>query len=325
MPSPTPSDVHVDKMLTNISVAYAQSRENYVADKVFPMVPVAKQSDRYFLYSKGDLLRDDAKERAPGTESAGSGVSIDNTPSYYCPVVSYHEDVSDQLRANADIPLNPFRDSAENTMEKLLIKKERTWAAAFFAASIWDSDWTGKASSPSTNEFLQWDVANSDPLTDAAAAKEVVRALTGYEPNTMVVGPEVYSILKNHSAVTDRIKYTQKGIVTADLLAGLFEVEKFLVAKAIYNSAIEGAADSVANIYGKHCLLAYAAPNPSIRRPSGGYTFQWNGLVGSGEMGIRTKRFRMEHLESDRVEGEMAFAQKLVCADMGIFLADAIG
>jgi hypothetical protein len=41
-------------------------------------------------------------------------------------------------------------------------------------------------------------------------------------------------------------------------------------------------------------------------------------------MGARIKRFRMEELAADRVEGEMAFDMKLVGADLGIFFYDAI-
>ncbi len=46
---PTQTDVHVNQPLTNISVAFMQSDAGFVARKVFPVVPVAKQSDRYYV------------------------------------------------------------------------------------------------------------------------------------------------------------------------------------------------------------------------------------------------------------------------------------
>lgn len=320
---PTLSDVHVNKPLTNIAVAYMQARENYVATQAFPTVPVLKQGDRYFVFDKGDLLRDEAQLRAPGTESAGSGVAIDNTPSYYCDVYAYHEDVSDQLKANADAPLSPERDSTENVMQKLMTKRERLWAASYFATSVWTTDRQGVAS-PTGTQFKQWDASGSDPITDIGVSKENIRALTGFMANTLVVGPLVWNILKNHSAILDRIKYTQKGIVTEQLVAPLLGVDKLLVANAIYNSAIEGQTAVMADIYGKAALLTYSAPAPSIRRPSAGYCFSWKGLIGSGEGGVRIKKFRMEHLESDRIEGEMAWQFKVVCADCGVYMYDAI-
>ena len=50
MPQPYSGQVHVDRPLTNISVAYLQNDNDYIADKVFPVVPVMKQSDRFFVY-----------------------------------------------------------------------------------------------------------------------------------------------------------------------------------------------------------------------------------------------------------------------------------
>ena len=88
---------------------------------------------------------------------------------------------------------------------------------------------------------------------------------------------------------------------------------------AIQNTANEGAAASHSFIGGKHAMLCYAAPSPGIMTPTAGYTFSWTGHVGAGEEGVRIKRFRMEENASDRIEGEMAFVQKRVSADLGAF------
>jgi len=50
MPLLTPSQVHIDQPLSNLTLAYVQSNENFVADKVFPVVGVARQSDKYCEY-----------------------------------------------------------------------------------------------------------------------------------------------------------------------------------------------------------------------------------------------------------------------------------
>ena len=52
MPQPHVNNVHVDAILTNISVAYMQKADNYIADKVFPVVAVDKKSDKFFKYTK---------------------------------------------------------------------------------------------------------------------------------------------------------------------------------------------------------------------------------------------------------------------------------
>ena len=61
MTNPTAGDVHVDRLLGNISTAYIQKQSAFIADKAFPIVPVDNKSDRYTSYSKEDWLRDVAQ------------------------------------------------------------------------------------------------------------------------------------------------------------------------------------------------------------------------------------------------------------------------
>jgi len=314
MPKPTNRDVHVDRPLTNLSVAYMQSAAGFISDKVFPPVPVMKKSDSYFTYAKDDWFRIDAKERAPSTESAGGGYEL-STETYVCKRYSFHKDVDDELRANADQPINPDRDATEYITRQLMLKREKLWTEKYFTTSVWGADVT-----PGT----LWSASGSDPIGDVDAQKDSIESVTGFRPNVLVVGPRVHTVLKNHADVQERIKYTQRGIVTEELLASLLGVDKYLVARAVVNSAKEGQTASMDYMYGKNALLVYAAPSPGIMQPSGGYTFSWNGLLGAGATGSRIKRFRMDEIESDRVEGDMAFDQKVVGADLGVFLNGVI-
>jgi hypothetical protein len=110
MAQPTLTSVHVNRPLTNISQAYMQDNDDYIAGKIFPMVPVQKQSDSYFIYTKDDWFRSVAQLRGPGTESAGGGYPL-TTATYYAPVYAVHKDVDEQVRANSDDPLNADRDA----------------------------------------------------------------------------------------------------------------------------------------------------------------------------------------------------------------------
>jgi hypothetical protein len=322
---PNRGDIHVNTPLTNLSVAYIQDQKNFIADKVFPLVPVQKQSDRYFVYDKGDLFRDEAVERAPGTESAGGDYDSDNTPSYYCPVFAFHKDVDDNERANSDTPLRPDEDATIFVTQKHLIKRDVLWANSYFKAGIWSTELSGVAADPGgANQILKWSAAGSAPVKDVQNYITAVSELTGYVPNTVVLGAYVYTLLQNHPDIMDRIKYTQRGVVTEDILASLWGVDKVLVPRSVINTAAKGKITRNQFIHGNHVLITYAAPNPGIRVPSAGYTFAWQGLFGAQAYGMRMKSFRMEHLESDRIEGEMAFDQKMVCSDLAVFLKDMV-
>lgn len=320
---PTPGDVHVNTPLTNISVAYMQNAANFIGTSAFPNIPVQKQSDRYYTFDRGDFNRDEMQERAPGTESVGGGYNVDSTPTYYCRVYAFHKDVHDQMRANADSALQPDREATQFVSQKAMIKREKVWATAYFQSGIWATDITGVAATPTGNQELHWNDAASTPIESVRAAKRSVLEATGYEPNKLVLGKPVYDTLLDHPDIIDRLKYGQTAgapaMANRDKLAQLFEVDEIMVSKAIENTAAEGAAEASSFILGKHALLCYAAPSPGLQTPTAGYTFSWTGYLGASSEGVRVKNFRMENLESDRIEIQMAFDCKLVGADLGYF------
>ncbi len=111
------------------------------------------------------------------------------------------------------------------------------------------------------------------------------------------------------------------------------EIDQLLVMDAVKNTGAESssegagainAGESNAFIGGKAALLVYAAPSPSLMTPSGGYSFSWTGFMGAGALGQRIKRFRMEHLESDRIEIQMAYTQKIIAPEAGTFFTSII-
>jgi hypothetical protein len=330
---PTRGDVHVNRPLTNISVAYLQSQNSFVADRVFPNIPVAKQSDRFFTYDRGEFNRDEMKERAPGTESAGGTYSLDSTPTYYAPVQSFHKDIPDQIRANTDSPLNPDREATEYVTHKGLIRRERTFVSNFFTTGIWTYQADGVSSGAtaassfdptngSNNNKLQWNDAASTPIEDMRQGLRYVHESTGFRPNKAVMGRPVYDTLVDHPDIVarlDRGQTTGPAKANREAIAALLELDEVLVMDAIYNSAKKGATNAHSFIGGKNVLLAYAAPTPGIMTPSAGYTFSWTGYLGATQNGMRIKRFRMDALESDRVECDQAYAQKLIGADLGYF------
>lgn len=324
---PDRSDMHIDKALTNISVQYLQDPANYIAGQVFPMVPVKKQSDRYFVYLRDDWFRDEAEERAPGTESAGGDYEIDNSPTYFCRKFAYHKDVVEEDRANADDPLTPDEDAVSFVTDKLLLNKENKWAKTFFKEGVWAFDYEGMASGGTGGEFIYWDdYANSNPIENVTTFSTEQSERTGKRPNTIVMGRRAYDALKNHPDFLDRVKYTQKGVVTTDLIAEMFDVERVLVANAIQNTAERGKTADMSFIMGNHVLLCYTTNAPKLKTATAGYTFVWTGLMGANAFGGRINRFSMPALGigTERIECELAYDMKVVAADMGTFLKNAV-
>lgn len=330
MAQPTMYDVHVNRPLTNISIAYQQDFASFVAGKVFPKVPVAKQSDRYFVYQRGNAIRDAMQIRAAGTESAGTGFTIDSTPTYFADVRALHHDIPDMIRANSDQPLNPDADATRFLTQLSWISMEKVFVSKYFTTSIWsNTDQTGVASAPAANQYLQWNNSASTPIEDIRGQMTIVQlASGGFRPNKFVMGRQVADKLYDHPDIIDRVKAGQTPGAPAmgndEALAKILGLDEVLVMDAVENTANESATDSNAFIGGKSALLVYAAPSPGLMVPSAGYTFTWTGWFGAEEAGTRMKTFRMENLESTRVEIQSAYDLKTVGTDMGVFFATAV-
>lgn len=316
----------VSPALTQIAVAWQQQQDRFAATALFPQVDVGVQAGSYVTYKKGDWFRTDAAVRAPGTETAGSGWN-ESFDTYFAKPYGVHKDIDGMTRQNAvAVGRQPDKDAARFVANQLLLRREIDFVNKFFTTGVWTTLMTGVVSAPSGSQFFQFnDYTNSDPIQTVAAQKLALEQLTGLSPNVLICGPQVRLQIANHPKVINRIQYTQRAILTDELLASLFEVDKFIVPKAIQNTANEGAAaDSFAFLWPKAMLLAYVTDAPSTEVPTAGATFTWTGYLGAGATGTRVRRYRIEERDVDRIEAEMAYDMKVVAADLGVFFTSAV-
>ncbi len=316
----TPSSVHIDQPLTNLTLAYVQSQENFIADKVFPTVGVAKQSDKYYIYDRASMNRSgDVKKLAPRTEVDRIGLALSNS-SYYADVYGLGMDFDEQTLANEDAALEIRAAGAQTLVNRILIDREEKFASTFFAASVW----TGE----STPANLWSDYTNSTPITDVTTARRAMQLTSGgYKPNTMVVGKEVRDILINHPDILARLNggatVSNTALVTNAKLAEIFEVESFFVMEAVKNSGAEGLAESNAFIGGKHALLTHTPSSAGLMTPAAGLTFAWNSISGVNNLGVSIESFSDDALKrmqvAEHIQAKLAYDMKVVGADLGYF------
>lgn len=316
---------HIDRALTNISVAYQQGANAFIADKIFPIVPVQKRSDVYFQYSKEDMFRDEVQERGRGAESVGGNWNAELKDPYYCRRYAYHYDITEEERANYDQPLNVERDTVEWLTAKMLLNREMRFVDTFFKEGVWGKDMKGGT------DFDKFNDATADPVVAINDIMLEMAGSTGVKPNFMIMSPDVFYALKQHEAIIDRIKYTQKGIVTADLIASLFEIDNIYVPWGVVNDSPQTPNyseehDNTQFIYKGRILVGHRAMRPSLKTPTAGYIFAWKGLMGSSAFGTRVNRIAMDMLGigTERIEMECAYDMKPICPDMGVFMTDVI-
>ena len=320
MPLLTPSSVHIDAPLTNLTIAYVQDQNNFVADKVFPTVAVERQSDKYYEYDRANMNRSgDVKKLAPRTEVNRIGQKVSNT-SYFADVYGLGMDFDQQTLATEDTALDIRSSGAQTLTTRLLIHREEQFASTFFAAGVW-----GTQTTPAN---LWSDYTNSTPLVDVTTASRTMQLKSGgFKPNTMVVGKEVRDILINHPKVLARLNggstVQNPALVTDNMLAQIFEVENFYVMEAVQNSSVEGVAESNAFIGGKHALLVHGPKNAGLMVPAAGLTFAWNTLEGVNNLGVTVESFSDDALKrqqvAEHIQVKMSYDMKVTGADLGYF------
>ena len=300
---PELSNVHTDKILTNISVQYRNAA--LVGTQLMPIVAVKKESDKYYIYdSKAARFRIPKTLRAPKTDSKTVDWKV-TTDTYSCEEYALNDLIDDREKANADKPLKLEVDTVEFLTDILQLDLEmriKTILAANLSANTVDVLW----SIPGT----------SNPIDDIEVGKAAIHAVIFKEPNILLLGKAVFDILKHHPDILDRIKYVQKGVVTAELMAAVFGVDKVIVGAAGYNTAKEGKTASYSYLWGKNAILAYVEPRPGVKKFSLGYVFQ--------SRKFQTRRARLETRHSDWFEVSDLEDEKMVCTSAGYRIFPAV-
>lgn len=301
--------VHFDRALTTLSIKRVNS--DFAADQVFGQVPVDKQSNKYFIYGQEAFQPlDDA--RRPGAVAN----EVDWAPSsdlYYAEGHALKEIVPDEVKANADVPLDIDADTVALLTDLINLNKERL--AASLALD------TGTITTVALSGGSSWsDPVNSDPLRDVENAKPIVHKDIGKIPNRFLLSYPVYQALRWNRSIIERIKYSMPaftGTLNADLMAQAFDVEKVIVAAALYSTSGEGVTPVVKDyVWGKNALLFYQPPAMGLRTIGFGGQFRW--LFGMGRDGYEStvgwlvKRWREEGRTGDYIEVQSYHALKVI-------------
>jgi len=264
MPQPTPQMVHVDKAMSNVSIAY--SNAEYIGTQVFPSVTVGQQTDEYFIYKQGDWFRDEATQRAPGNAPNVAGFNLSTCP-YVCINYAIRTEVPDEVRDNADSVIQPYRDAVEFGTNLIELAQERRIASLVTTSCAW-----GTSACPT----VQWSTDTSDPFTDIKTGVATVRDAIGRRPNVIVMGAQVWDELSIHPDLVARAQYTiLGGLLQPDELGKLYNIPKVLIGESIYNSADEDVTVVMTNIWGKKLWIGYVAPTVTLKTATAGITINW--------------------------------------------------
>lgn len=314
---PVVQKVHVDKMLTNISVGY--KNEDFIADEIFKVVSVQKQSDRYYVYGK-EMFRVTDDRRAPGTSANEVDWSLSDD-TYFCEGHAQRHFVPDEAIQNADEEFDLEAEATEFVTNKILLNKENFAAQKLLDSDNYDSDLvvaTGGSGQPA-----KWsDYENSDPLALIEEMRVAVHQKSGLPVNTLILSQPVYSKLRIHPKLVSVFKNTDISIVPLNVMAELFEVDRILIGKALKSTAItQDGNDPLGYIWGKSAILAYVPTRPARKTPALGYQFQW---VRGGQGAVQVSKWYDQDRKATIIEAEQYYDLKVVSNVAGVLFPDVV-
>ncbi len=299
------STVHLDKFLTNVSVAYLNA--DFYGERLFPVLPVDRQTNKYPVFGK-EKFRIYEDSRRPSDEAREIDDWRLSSDQYYAAGHAMRAAIADELKSNSDIPDLEI-ETVQNLTNAILLRLEANTYNLVFGAGT-----------PITTTALsgtsQWsDYTNSDPIAAVEAQKITIFQNTGRAPNAFAVSYPVFIKLRQHPKIIDRFKYTQVGILQPDHLKTAFDVENFWVLNALKETANQGQASSLDYVWAKTALLSYVPPAPGRRTVALGYTFRWTGDgILADTAGVMVKRYREEKRSADVVEVHRYYDNKIVTA-----------
>jgi len=266
----TGHDIHIDQPLSEILINYRPAGS--IVDKVFPIVPVGKQSNVYYQFTQADLWRipDTTRSQLTAAKMVDFNVSSDT---YYAKNYALATGVSIEDAVNADEVLRLRETKALFIADLLTLDWENR-----VAALVTNSSNVGTVTTVASGAWGAFETAG--PLVDIDVAIRSVRGATGYTPNRMVMGWDAWNAMKYNKFIRQMLFPAAGGAAGAGIpntqqVANLFNFDEVLVGGTMRNTAAEGLSISLADIWGPHCLVYYAPPRPSRETPSYGYTFRW--------------------------------------------------
>lgn len=320
---PKVNEVHIDAALSTVSLGYHP--KGMIAEEIFPIVSVKKESDKYYIWNKGEAFRvPDTTMRADGTRSKTIGFSL-TTSSYTAEEYALNVELTDRQKANADSVINLKSAKTRRVKDILMLDQEIRVASLLTTQANWAS--TNRVQLSGTD---QWNNASYD--SDAVAGsieyridtgKEAIRLQTGgHEPNKIVIPSAVAKVMKRDATIRSMIKYTHADLlVDGDLPPKLWGM-KVIIPKASKNTNVEGnSTQTLTDVWGKHVLLIYVPDSPQLDELSCGYIFRVNSAAHT-PWGVRT--WREEAEKKEVIENEVCQDEKLTSNVAGYFLEDVI-
>lgn len=323
----TPGAVHYDQYLTSFATNY-YAEQNYLAGRVFPVIDVAKQSDKYYVFDAENENREFTglvKKAAPLTSPNMIEVT-QSDDSYFSELywVGFYMDMVTE--ANEDQILRTRERKARLTMDNMMKKRDRDWIDTYLTSGVWGEDLVG------TTDFTKWSDSASTPIDDIMLWKEDFEIRNyGLKPNKIVITKDIKRHLLSNTQILGRINggatVANPAMVNDAIIASIFEVDEIIWADAVSNKKEYGETEAAARMVTDRMLMVHSPNEAGIDVASAGAIFAWN-QVPDFNFGISVASFTGDHyaakLVSEEVHVRCAYDMKVTGPKLGTYISDLV-
>lgn len=306
---PQIGDVHVNQPLTNFALQFRNRA--FVAEELFPVVPVVKESDLYYTFSREEL-RDVDTRRAAGA-LAKEIEWVPSTATYTAEEYALRHLLPDRIVNNADSPVRPRINTVAKLMKWIMLGQEKRVQQI---AQNSNNSIATVAASP------KWDGTSPTIEKDIDTAKDSVRNNAGVEPNAILLAENVKDVVKRDSTLRDLIRYVinlgagnRELLMNGELPPVMFNLA-IIIAGAVEDTSKFGASSSIAKIWGDSVPVFYREMSPSLDAITWGYIMRvQNPLVTT---------YRDDPRKGEWVEASILQAEELVSTSAANLITDVL-
>ena len=254
-------ELRINAYLSEIARGYGNN--SFIADKLFPTIPSEKEKidifefnkEAFQIYDTERAIRANSNVISPKGFNKHSATLKEHDLAY--PIDYREEEDAEKIKLQVH---------ATNVVTQgLYLKHEKQCAE--LAQNPDNYAVSNKSSLAGSSKFSDKD---SDPVGVVDDAKDQICKQIGQDPNTLVMGQEVWTALKRNKALKDMIASTSNKTITLDVLKEFFEIENIFIGRAIYSDA----QNKFQRVWGNNIILAFVPSLTSKTQydPSYGYT-----------------------------------------------------
>jgi hypothetical protein len=324
----------IDPVLTTVARQFRP--HGFVYNAVCPSIPVSALSGQYPVYDSSYFFGDDVDNQLTDREETPEIEFKWSTDPYLCRDYGLKVSITPRERQQAaagGLALRLEQSKTQFLMTRMATRRERRLAAKLTKAA--GGAVGGLTGGGAVAGGTAW-ATSTTVETDLKTAKLAIYNITGMTPNVAIIPYAKAYDLATNATLRDIFKYFVNSGAFIQLgaddngedifLPRFFQGLRLVVPKGtLVNTAHEGAASSLSDVWGTSVRLLYVDPQAAWGVPSTIYQFQAPVITGQGTAGSGplVDRWRQPDPVKDLIRATECIDEKVCAPDLGYELTGA--